>query len=315
MASRFYRAQYGFTLVELLVVIAIIGILVALLLPAVQAAREAGRRMGCKNHLKQIGLATQLFHDAQKTLPPFKVLRGNGGLVAKGDNADGTGYGDELSTRGSMFVHLLPYLEQGNLYATYDLGKDVYHPDNLSVTERALPTYMCPSMALPRGVPENACGERLGPGSYIISASTIHPNYLRLDGAFYNPDFGSRYHLSFQHITDGSSKTLWVGEIDYGFSNWTWDGDCSGTKWGDYKWAQSYLRLAWGHMAGLFPGDLYNSQTYFHPQNDTVFRSDHPGGVQFVMIDGSVHFISDDSDRDVRKALVTRAGEEVDHSF
>jgi prepilin-type N-terminal cleavage/methylation domain-containing protein len=309
--------QSGFTLVELLVVIAIIGMLVALLLPAIQAARESARRCHCQNNLKQIGLATQLFYDANKTLPPFKVLRGQGGLVSQGDNADGTGNGEQYSTRGSMFVFLLPFLEQGNLYTTYDLSKDVSHTQNRSATENAIPTYLCPSMALPRGVPDRNCGESLGPGSYIASVTSALPTEMTqdIDGAFYKPLFGQKYQLGTEHITDGTTKTIWVGEVDYGLANWNWDSPCSGVKGGEFAWAQSYWLLSWGHMAAGFPGDLYNTETHLPPYTRTIYRSEHPSGVQFVMIDGSTHFITNDSDRLVRNALVTRAGEEINHSF
>lgn len=292
----------AFTLIELLVVIAIIGILVAMLLPAVQAAREAARRASCKNNLKQIGLAAQLFHDAHNHLPPPKL--GN----------------TTFDTRGSMFVVLLPYLEEGNHYDKYDLEKTILEPDNLRVTSLTIGPYLCPSMALPRGVPDVECGEQLAPGSYIISSRTKYQDYFKLDGAFDNPPpAGQAYTLSYQHITDGTTKTLFVGEINYGHSDYLWT-DCAALngqpKWGDFTWAHGYWFLAWGHMADDFPGEAYNNSTdWLPPYSARVFRSDHPGGVQFVMVDGSVHFLGDSVDREIRRALVTRAGGEIDHSF
>lgn len=323
----------AFTLVELLVVIAIIGTLVALLLPAVQAAREAARRTSCMNNLKQIGLATQLFHDSQKTLPPPMVLPGPGGVTnGAAENPDGSTNGN-INGRGmgfgSTLVLLLPYLEQGNMFATFELGKPVTSSVNLPLTERALPVYTCPSMFLPRGVPEGGCGERLGPGSYIASVMLDEPKNFGLttvNGAFAHPPItpNTRYQLSYQQITDGTSNTFLFGEIDYGYDNWLWDGGsngCTGLCGGKYKWAYNYLTSAMGHMAAQYatkknhPIDFFNTTTYLPPTTATVFRSDHPGGVQFVMIDGSVHFITTESDTAVRHALVTRAGEEVDHSF
>lgn len=336
-----HKSFLGFTLVELLVVIAIISVLVALLLPAIQAAREAGRRLQCQNNLKQMGLATQLFHDTYKTFPPPKILSGRGGLVSASATENGPAPQEGRTTLGSTFALLLSYLEQQNLLAQFDITKSVSDLANISVTERSLPTYTCPSMVLPREVPTRGCGEHLGPGSYIISAMVIEPAHAKrenkygpstMNGAFdYPPEAGQRYHLPAAKMTDGLSHTFLIGEIDYGMHDWHWNGlgGCQGEMGGNFNWAQSYQLLAWGHMSFskrekaspekklLYP-DLFNaSELNLYNTNAiwTVFRSDHPGGVQFVMLDGSVHFISDESDRDVRNALVTRAGEEIDHSF
>ena len=97
---------------------------------------------------------------------------------------------------------------------------------------------------------------------------------------------------------------------------WTNCPELNGTsKWGDQTWAHGYWALAWGHMAAKFPAVYNNSTEYAPPHSNRAFRSDHPGGVQFVLVDGSVQFISDDSSPDVRRALVTRAGDEIDHDF
>ncbi len=322
------RASTAFTLVELLVVIAIIGILVAMLLPAVQAAREAARRCQCRNNLKQIGLATQLFHDTHGTLPPPKVYSLGSGLVSSGGPERGSGL-------GNTFVLLLPYLEQGNMYAAFEIGQSVTSTVNLPLAEVALPAYICPSMFSPSGnEPVRACGEKLAPGSYIISARLDDAsNYGAADmvGAFTAPprtQTGAggapppwKYRLSYQQVPDGLSKTFLIGEIDYGYDNWMWDGGgsgCSGLRGGNYKWADNYVLYNLGHMAArleLIGGSLFNSTTWIKPINDSNFRSDHPGGVQFVMLDGSVQFVATESDMAVRHALVTRAGEEVNHTF
>ena len=148
------RGRSGFTLIELLVTIAIIGILVSLLLPAIQAARESARRMGCQNNLKQIGLATLSYADTNHHLPPPKT-------------------GSSPTTlAGSTLVILLPYLEEAGRFEQYDVSKSMYDSTNVALTSQPLSVYTCPSMRLPRAVPETACGEQLGPGSYIISAGT-----------------------------------------------------------------------------------------------------------------------------------------------
>jgi prepilin-type N-terminal cleavage/methylation domain-containing protein len=290
----------GFTLVELLVVIAIIGILVAILLPAIQAARESARRMTCQNNLKQIGLATLSYNDANRHLPPPKA---------------GSTTFNEL---GGMFVLLLPYLEEGNRFAQFDVEKPAADPINLPVTGEAVAIFTCPTMAMPRTVPDTACNEALAAGSYLISSRTDYKKFGALDGAFDNPSPDGKYTLGLRNITDGTSKTLLVGEINYGLLDMTWT-DCAdragSPKWGDQMWAQGYWALSWGHMSGEYP-DLYNnSQKFNPPYSARVFRSDHPGGVQFVILDGSVHFLTDASSPTVRSALVTRAGGETDHTL
>jgi prepilin-type N-terminal cleavage/methylation domain-containing protein len=294
-------ARAGFTLVELLVVIAIIGVLIALLLPAVQGAREAARRMSCQNHLKQIGLAVQNFAEAQHHLPPPNAN-------------DKTTY----SERGSTLVLLLPYLEDANRFARYDLSKTVDDPVNLPITGAPVAGYLCPSMGMPREAPNLGCGEQLAPGSYLISSRTDYFNYGELDGAFANPPDDGSYSLSWKDITDGLSNTLLVGEINYGNPKFLWSG-CPGEngrpKWGDQTWAAGYWFLAWGHISSADPELFNNSAKYQAPSSARTFRSDHPGGVQFVLLDGSVHFLTDATTPEVRYALVTRAGEEVEYAF
>ena len=288
------RERRGFTLVELLVVIAIIGILVALLLPAVNSAREAARRTHCLNNLRQVGLASHTYHDAQRALPPPKL-------------------GDQFQNLGSMFVSLLPYLEEGSLYARYDLEKPVDDPTNVPWTERSIRTYLCPSMSLPRAVPLRECNEKLGPGSYIISSRTAYGRHGQLDGPFKNPEPGRRYNLSFKHIRDGLSKTLWVGEVNYGHRDYRWSecGRQQQSKWGDATWAEGYWFFAWGHMSLEAPDLFNNTSQYFSPFSARSFRSDHPGGVQFCTLDGGAFLLSNDSDPEVRFALVTRNGKET----
>jgi prepilin-type N-terminal cleavage/methylation domain-containing protein len=285
----------GFTLVELLVVVATVGVLISLLLPAVQSAREAARRTQCVNNLRQIGLATHAFHDAKRHLPPPKL--------------GSTAY----DTLGSMFVVLLPYLEESALFEQYDLAKPADDPVNIAWTEKPLGIYLCPSMALPRSVPLRECGEVLGPGSYVISSRTGYGRYFALDGPFKNPVADRRYSLAFKHIQDGLGKTLWVGEINYGHRDYTWAncGDPQTSKWGDTTWANGYWFRAWGHMTAEAPNLFNNSRQYFSPNSARAFRSDHPGGVQFVKLDGSVSLLSDDADHYIRLAMVTRAGREV----
>lgn len=292
--SRSCTARRAFTLVELLVVIAILAILVALLLPAVNMARESARRTNCANHLRQIGLATHNFLSARRNLPPPQA-------------------GTQFEDRGSTLVLLLPYLEEQARFAGYNLSKTVEDPVNIALTNAPLETYLCPSMRLPRNIPETTCGELLGAGSYVISSRTKYANHARLDGPFVNPVPGKPYRLDCRHIRDGMGKTLWVGEINYGHRDFLW-ADCplAGTpRWGDTTWARGYWFYAWGHMSGEFPQLFNDSSRYFSPHSPRTFRSDHPGGVQFVLLDAAVRFLPTETDSLVRAALVTRAGGET----
>lgn len=310
-AGRTGSRRTGFTLVELLVVIAIIGVLVALLLPAIQAAREAARRCSCRNNLKQIGIAVQNYHDVNKHLPPPKVL------VHRGDP-----HHFSRNTLGGPLMELLPYLEEGNRFDTLDLRKSIYDPVNLPVATSTVATYICPSMSLPE---EFNPGETLAPGSYLVSVRTDVGNDLIYgelinDGAFAELTFHGEYNLSFKDITDGASNTLLIGEINYppAFREHESLRPITGPTDKGFKafaWAEGYIELAWGHMAVLAPQLFDNGDKWLASSNSRVFRSDHPGGVQFVMLDGSVQFLTDDSDPDVRHALVTRAGQEADHNF
>jgi prepilin-type N-terminal cleavage/methylation domain-containing protein len=291
--GRITKKRSGFTLVELLVVIAIIAILVSLLLPAVNAAREAARRTTCTNHLRQIGLAIHNYESAQRHLPPPKS-------------------GTQFEDHGSTLVLLLPYLEEQALFDRYDLNKSVEEPANRILTSQPLEVYLCPSMNLPRAVPNPECNEFLGPGSYVIASRTRYSNHNRLDGPFVNPVSDKDYRLGFKHIKDGLSKTAVVGEINYGHRDFVW-ADCplAGTpRWGDTTWARGYWFYSWGHVAAELPQLFNNSRDFFSPYSPRAFRSDHPGGVQFVFLDSSVRLTGTDSDPQVRSAMITRAGGE-----
>lgn len=288
-------AKLGFTLIELLTVIAILSVLISLLLPAVSAARSAARGVQCRNNLRQLGVATQNYLTARNHLPP--------------PNA-----GSQFENRGSTLVFLLPYLEEAQAYESYDFSKAVDDPVNLPITSRPIATYLCPSMVLRRPVPDVERGEKLAPGSYVISSRTKYASHRRLDGPFKNVADSRTYSLGPKHIRDGMSKTLWFGETNYGHADFLWPENTDGQpspKWGDTTWASGYWYFAWGHMSAELPDLFNNSRLFANPLSARVFRSDHSGGVNFVLLDGSARFLTDDTSPDVRAALVTRAGHET----
>jgi hypothetical protein len=170
-------------------------------------------------------------------------------------------------------------------------------------------------MRIPRVVPMTPCGEYLAPGSYVISSRTKYSAHSNLDGAFATPDGTRPYRLGFPNIKDGTSHTLLMGEINFGYQDFTWSGcpEHNDTpKWGDTTWANGYWFYAWGHVSAEFPQLYNNTSKYLSPHSARVFRSDHPGGVSFVLVDGSVRFLTGEATPELRRALVTRNGGEHD---
>jgi len=270
-------ALRGFTLVELLVVIAIIGILVALLLPAVQAARGAARRIQCLNNLKQIGLAVHGFHDTHGTLPPSR-LQGNG---------------------VTFWVLILPFLEEGAFFEGWDLDNSFYnHPQQ--VREQAVPVFICPSRghsslvseftyvpgkygAIGDYAPCSGSDRRNWQTAYLEDGVIVHPEYAR-DG-----NWESR--TSLKSITDGTTKTLLIGSksrhFTVGFS--IYNGDS-------------------GPATGVGP---LQPTCLSEDEQCVGFGSPHTGILHFLLCDGSVRPINVETSLLVLEQLATRAGEEV----
>jgi prepilin-type processing-associated H-X9-DG protein len=271
--------------VELLVVIAIIGVLVALLLPAVQQAREAARRMQCANHLKQIALAVHGYHDMHKFLPPASM------------NANLAG--------SSGFAVILPHLEQASLYTLYDFSKGNSDPVNLQAVSQRIKTYICPSCFFARNVPISGCDANdRAPGTYAFSTNTGDP-YGVSDGAIVNAVTPLTRLAS---ITDGTSNTFLAGEAHWGFRDYTFtSGPCTGQVRGGFSYWSSPYPLA----------TVFTTRGPFNPQamnGDSLrlatFRSSHPTGVNMAHVDGSVRFVVENVDHTVLDATATRDGGE-----
>lgn len=273
------RIRQAFTLVELLVVIAIIGVLIALLLPAIQSAREAARRSHCKNNLKQLGLGVNAYHDVHGHLPK------------------GNDFRPPQPFNFSMLVYLLPYLEQNNLYDRIDLDARWNSPQNLPAWQTVINVFQCPSEW---GVREHL-GERDGNifpttfTSYVGSLGSFTPpepivgtpeRYI-FNGVFWIQNSDVR----FSEVTDGLSNTLVFGEqqrglvFDPGWGLW-FIGHPGDT------FFSAMVPINKSHeFAGIAPTTAYN---WGRALSDA--SSFHPGGANFCFLDGSVRFLSETID-------------------
>ncbi|MEW4455791.1 DUF1559 domain-containing protein [Bremerella sp. JC817] len=285
------KKRFGFTLVELLVVIAIIGVLIALLLPAVQQAREAARRSSCQNQLKQMGLALHNYHDIYNSL-----CYGYTSSVPAGSDPGVSGNG--------WCKALLPYIEQNNLVEKWDYTKTYHHSTtNLLLIRQEISLYLCPS--------DTATKTWNSVPNYNYAA-----NYGTTDRVRTNPLNGVTFQASpfeafnniykFASITDGLSNTMMLAEVRQGQV----DGDLRGLVWyGYHSGFTTHYAPNTSSPDQLASGFCKNAamEPLGMPciSGTSLFsaRSRHPGGVQAVLGDGSVRFIPETINIDTWRAL------------
>lgn len=280
------QVMSGFTLVELLVAIAIIGILVSLLLPAVQAAREAGRRMSCQNNLHQIGIAIQNYHDTFGFLPPASTAPNLAG--------------------SSGFAAILPFIEQNNLYTLYDFSRGNSDPVNMAAVSQRIPTYICPTCVFARQVPHSTCdANNRAPGTYAFSTGAGDP-WGANDGAIAT---AATPQTTLASIIDGTSNTLLAGESHWNFRDYLFtSGPCAGQVRGGFSYWSSPYPLA---TAFTTRGPFNPKQMAGDANRLSNFRSHHPGGVNMANVDGSTRFWAETVSHLVLDAAATRAGREA----
>src|SRR5262245_15626264 len=296
----------AFTLIELLVVIAIIGALIGLLLPAVQKVRAAAARIKCTNNLKQIGLAVHNFHDAYQKFPYATLDRQPGESVA---------------TYSTGLIQILPFLEQDAVARRWDpkqprnstLDADGDGYSNATLQTLLIPTFTCPTMSPPSG----PLAENRAYCSYLLSSGTQDVT-LYPYAAFYgvqepayngaivpvkaaiaaNAASPNKAVTTIASISDGTSNTFLAGETDFK------PRGVPSTEYGGV-WAYGYIGYNWGTT--FVPFNKHdNSTTVFG-----AFRSEHSGGANFALADGSVRFVRDSIDSTTYHSLATRNGGEV----
>jgi len=285
----------AFTLIEVLVVIAIIGLLVALLLPAVQSSREASRRLQCTNNLKQVGLALLNYETSHKHFPP--------GYMSQFDSS-----GNDTGPGWGWASMILPQMEEAAIHNVIHFDLAIEHPNN-GVRVAVIPSYLCPTENLRQvwqakrldGTPICEVAE----SNYVAMFGTTEPG-VDGDGMFFRNS-----KIAMRDITDGSSKTIAVGERTHQLGRATWVGSVTNAVLfaeDDNTQAQAVPEvgagMCLGHAGeGIGPGGTGGDVNQFY--------SLHGEGANFLFADGHVSFLLSSMDYPIYLALATRAGGEA----
>jgi prepilin-type N-terminal cleavage/methylation domain-containing protein/prepilin-type processing-associated H-X9-DG protein len=304
------RARGGFTLVELLVVIAIIGVLVSLLLPAVQSAREAARRMQCANNLKQFGLS---FHNHESTYKAFPQSRPF----------------DLTGNRMSWCITVLDFMEQGNLSNIYDKNVRWNTGTNAVTGQNVIPIFVCPSSGSGNsrrpvaGTGSDLDGRVMGPSDYLIM-HRVRNRFYTANGIVNPMGAADNEGVLIQDkvtpiakITDGTTNTILVME-DAGRPDWYVLGRDQGTVlprpegfgWTDPDGGAGSMDGT-DRLTGAINGGSGTGKCIIGCNNDSEPYAFHPGGMNVALVDGSVRFISKTINAATFAALMTPRGGEV----
>ncbi len=333
------RPRAAFTLVELLVVITIIGVLIALLLPAVQAAREAARRLGCRNNLKQIGLALHNYAEQYAAFPPGAIVSGSYPASKKLDyDPWPEATGSQAGVHGtSWMLQILPFMEQNALFDRWDYSKSV--SGNRAAAETDVAAFYCPSrrggvrsadrqIMFPKRTPGDAyTGWTAGGNDYAgcIGAQNAftNPTTSNVKRQFCGPAYVYRPDLRglfvpdlatrMSEIADGLAATIATGEVP----RTQWTGSSPDYYWGPCHtstdgWAAAGSNTLFDTSPAYDPTnpDQTNDEGQLGGFNNDFFESagsDHAGGAHFGLADGSVHFIADKIDQIVYARLGSMA--------